>query len=252
MRPKQISFVVLLLAVSAMCLRLGIWQLDRLQQARDKNTAIRQRMDGPPTDILSLQGDINDLIYQPVTAQGTFDSDHEVILSPRTYQDEPGADLITPLRITGSSEAVLVNRGWIPYAEEGRKSRSIYRHSDVVKVTGIVQAPGQLPSFLFFNTGPTPSPSNPRDIWQAVDIPVIQAQTPYHLLPFYVLQTKPLASGGDQPLPESNIELSEGSHFSYAIQWFAFALIALVGGGVWIRRRSSDPPLTPQGPPQAN
>lgn len=242
MRPKQISFVVLIVAAAAVCIRLGIWQLDRLQQVRAENRAIQQRMDGPPVDILDLHGDVKDLIYQPVTVHGTLDADHEVILSPRTYEDEPGADLVTPLRISGSSEAILINRGWIPYAETSPAARSIYRHSGVVEVTGIVRASGQLPSFLFFTTGPTPSPSHPRDIWQAVDIPVIQAQTPYHLLPYYVLQTKPLASGGDQPLPDSNIELSEGSHFSYAIQWFAFALIALVGGGAWFRRRSSDAP----------
>jgi cytochrome oxidase assembly protein ShyY1 len=34
------------------------------------------------------------------------------------------------------------------------------------------------------------------------------------------------------PLPE----LSEGPHLSYAIQWFSFAVVALVGSAILVRR----------------
>jgi hypothetical protein len=49
-------------------------------------------------------------------------------------------------------------------------------------------------------------------------------------------QGPPQASGLPKivPLPE----LSEGPHLSYAIQWFSFACVALIGWGVLIRKEA--------------
>jgi cytochrome oxidase assembly protein ShyY1 len=41
---------------------------------------------------------------------------------------------------------------------------------------------------------------------------------------------------GDLPVPIGWPELSEGPHLSYAIQWFSFAAIAVVGAVVLLRR----------------
>ena len=57
---------------------------------------------------------------------------------------------------------------------------------------------------------------------------MLRAQMPYELLPFYILQ----APTGNEAPPfrqKPEIDLSEGPHLSYAIQWFLFTLI--LGGG---------------------
>ena len=43
------------------------------------------------------------------------------------------------------------------------------------------------------------------------------------------------------PLAGSEIDLSNGPHLSYAIQWFSFATILVVGSIVLARQRSQPP-----------
>jgi len=67
------------------------------------------------------------------------------------------------------------------------------------------------------------------DAWYWLNIPQIQQQfRNYDLLPFYVEQD-PLADSTALPAPGHEIDLSEGPHMSYAIQWFSFAVILIVG-----------------------
>jgi surfeit locus 1 family protein len=58
----------------------------------------------------------------------------------------------------------------------------------------------------------------------------------YPLLPLVIRRTTPSVDMPEglaiAPLPA----LDAGPHLSYAIQWFAFATIALVGGGILARR----------------
>jgi surfeit locus 1 family protein len=60
---------------------------------------------------------------------------------------------------------------------------------------------------------------------------------PYPLLPFFVAQTSTPSGSGEHPIPDPEIDLTDGPHLSYAMQWFAFAIIALGGAGAWIGRR---------------
>jgi cytochrome oxidase assembly protein ShyY1 len=67
------------------------------------------------------------------------------------------------------------------------------------------------------------------------------AALPYRLVPVYVLlQTQDPAQASGSPIPGLPPTLDEGPHLSYAIQWFAFATIAIVGCVVLLRR---DPKL---------
>ena len=57
-----------------------------------------------------------------------------------------------------------------------------------------------------------------------MDVAALQEEMPYRLAPFYV-KAAPVA--GDDALPAEiakEIDLSEGPHLGYAIQWFIFSL----------------------------
>ena len=84
-------------------------------------------------------------------------------------------------------------------------------------------------------------PERPRlDAWYRVDIPRIQEQVPYPLLPVF-LEEEPAAGEPARrfPRPDPDIELSEGPHLGYAIQWFAFAGILLGGYTLLFRQRTT-------------
>jgi surfeit locus 1 family protein len=107
----------------------------------------------------------------------------------------------------------------------------------LVTVTGLARL-SETRNFFLLPADPTASPAAPRlDAWFWIDIPQISGQVPYSLLPFFI-EAAPRA--GPATLPLSNyedIDLSDGPHLSYAIQWFSFALI-LVGGSLVLWRQS--------------
>jgi surfeit locus 1 family protein len=55
------------------------------------------------------------------------------------------------------------------------------------------------------------------------------------IFPYYIAQTSDSARGPDRPVRLGEPILDDGSHFSYAVQWFSFALIALIGGALLVR-----------------
>ncbi len=76
--------------------------------------------------------------------------------------------------------------------------------------------------------------------WHRLDIPAIQHQMPYELLPFFIEQLpEPGRSTVEMPLRQipEDVQMigDEGSHFSYAIQWFSFAMMFGVGYPFFIR-----------------
>jgi len=228
-------FAGVVFLLGAICVRLGIWQLDRLAERRANNARIEARLAQPP---LELGGDLPDaasLLHRQATARGRFDASHEVVLLNRSRDGEPGVHLITPLQFEDGSGAILVDRGWIPLEDGTPAGRGAYASESVVEVKGVILPREEEPRWSFL-ADDTPAPGEaPLGEWRVLNVEGIQAQVPYPLLPVYLQLSD--APDGIQPIPGAPLDLSEGPHFGYAVQWFAFATTAYVGGGLWLRRR---------------
>lgn len=221
-------FLTLFVVLGALImLRLGFWQLNRRTERLQRNAIFISRTAEPPIRIDGPLDDPATFQYRQALVEGDFDYEREIILLGRTRGGEPGVHLLTPLRLPGE-QAVLVDRGWIPYSERDLAARAAYRGPEQASVRGRVLLGGSRSS-LFLPAPAAPQPGGIAvDAWSAVDLPRIQAQMPYTLLPFYVEQVQ---EPGDPDLPwrGEEIVLDEGPHLSYAIQWFAFVIILLVG-----------------------
>lgn len=240
-RIRSAFFLLLVLAVAAVMLGLGIWQMARLRERRASNAEISARLAQPALALSAAAGSLPE--YRPVTAHGIYDFSHEIVLRNRARQNQPGVHVLTPLRLTDGG-AVLVDRGWLPYLEADPAARAAYQlPTGPVTVTGVVRR-SQPRSAAFLPSDPTVVPGGPPlDAWFWPDVTQIQIQTPYSLLPFYVeLQPEPAAQS--MPIPGYEIDLSDGPHLSYAIQWFAFSVILLGGSAAlwWQRRRAGELP----------
>jgi surfeit locus 1 family protein len=233
--------LVLVIAGSATMIGLGIWQLQRLQERRATNAHIRALMAQPPVDLTGATGPLPE--YTAVRASGVYDFAGEIVQRNRAHDQEPGVHVLTPLRMAGADKAVLVDRGWIPYTEADRAARAAFDvPASPVTVVGLARA-SQARTFFLLPTDPTPSPTAPRlDQWFWLNIPQIQAQTPYPLLPFY-LEAAPRADVSALPISNyDDIDLSDGPHLSYAIQWFSFTAILIVGSVVLWRQQYRQAP----------
>ena len=219
MRPRTIVFCALASIAAAACVRLGFWQLSRLRERQVRNAAVTAAQYGRPVPISAMPRD-SSARYRPAVVTGRLDYEHELVLSGRTHQGSPGADLLTPIRIAGADTAVLVNRGWVYSPNAATVDRSRWREGDSVTIAGYV-------NLYASDTAVTRSTLDPRII-RRVSIPEIAGRLPYPVAPWYLVQTGDSADG-DHPARRSIPVLDDGPHRGYAVQWFGFAVIAMVG-----------------------
>ena len=238
---QWILATVLVLAGAALCARLGIWQLDRLDQRRAFNDQVTSMRALSPLD-LNADGssDLTTMEYRAVTVRGEYDFENQIAIRNQYYDGLYGYHILTPLRLP-DGRAVLVDRGWIP--AEGNESPagwSRYATASSAEVRGVMRLGQESPRFGGV-PDPTLTPNQSRlDIWNFVNIERIEAQVPYPLLPVYI-QPDPDPNDSEPPIPyQPEIELTEGPHFGYALQWFSFAAILLMGYPFYIRKQISE------------
>lgn len=234
-RWRWVTLIVVLLAFGLF--RLGMWQLDRLTQRREVNARIAARVNAPPVELTGQPLDLEEYEYRPVIVRGEYDLSQQITIRNRILNGVPGADILTPLRITGSDQSVLVNRGWVPLEQAHHESLEQFAVNGPVSITGIIRKPRTREGGLM------PVDQQPQrgrlDVWFRPDVAKIAQQVPYPLLPFYVEQT-PTSDSMDLPLPHSTVDYrSEGSHLGYALQWFAFTAILLGGYAALVVTRST-------------
>jgi surfeit locus 1 family protein len=210
-------------------IRLGNWQLDRLEWRRAFNERVTTQMSQPPLDLnqATLPDGLYDMEYRQAVVSGVYDHTQEVLLRNHVWDNRPGYRVLTPLQINGSEQAVLVDRGWIPFDEAD--NLSIYEEPGLVQVEGMIRRPQTRPD-IGGVPDPTLAPGESRlSAFNIVNIERLQEQVDVELLPVYVQQAPDQAHTRlpYRSLPE--IEITEGPHFGYALQWFAFA--ALLGFG---------------------
>jgi len=220
-------WVTILVIVGMVVLaRLGIWQLNRLAERRAANAILQAQLDAPPIQLNELLADNPDLVSladREVTVRGTYDFAEQVLVKLQSYNGQPGIHLLAPLEIEGTEQAVLVNRGWLPVAENDPAGWGQYDEPGMVAITGVIQLGDKPPEGA-------EEPAGRQLDWFRVDIQGINTQTPYDLLPVYILETPAGETNTGQLIKlEPEIDLSEGPHMSYAIQWFSFTL--MLGGG---------------------
>ncbi len=193
-------------------------------------------MNGPAEELIQELGGSSGpatLTYRKVWASGTFDAAHEVILFGRSMSaEEPGNHVLTPLVLDDGS-AILVDRGWVPLSMEVPPIDEAAPPSQRVRVTGLLyaaEASGE-PASQAITSLPD------------VDITRIGGALPYPLAPVYLrLQSQSPPQEGELPRLEPLPPLDEGPHLNYAIQWFIFASISLIGFAVLTVRESGRRP----------
>lgn len=235
-------FLTTLLVIlgAAVCVRLGIWQLDRLAQRRAFNAHVLGMRALPPLDLnATTPSDLTAMEYRAVQVRGTYDFEHQVALRNQYYDNQYGYHLLTPLRLD-DGRAILIDRGWIP--AEGNASPDAWRAYDEpgeVALEGIIRL-GRAKPDLGGVPDPTLAPGQTRlDFWNAVNLERIAGQIPYPLLPVYI-QPNMNPADDQPPIPyQPEIEISEGPHLGYAFQWFTFAAILLLGYPFYLKKSNT-------------
>ncbi len=257
---RYILMTLLVLAAMAVMARLGVWQLERREQRLARNADLMAKLAAPPLSLNAaatawpLSSDRDEIRNTQATASGRFDFANQVLLLQQNYQGTPGVHVVTPLLLEGSDRAVLVDRGWVPLDQvEAVRQGQLNTATASVTVTGVLQPSQILYGRAAQRAAEQAAESSPRKEWYRIDIEALQRQMPYELLPAFLLQAP--GPEGNNTLPyriQPEVDLSEGPHLGYALQWFAFAITA---GAVYVtlvrsRERKAQPPPTPLAAPE--
>lgn len=229
---------LLVFAGTAVCVRLGIWQLDRLDQRRAFNAQVENMRVQDPLDLnADVPADLATMEWRAVTVTGEYDFENQVAMRNQYNDGIYGFHLITPLLFDGG--VILVNRGWIPAeSDSAPEDWRVYDEAGIVKVTGQIRLGQGKPAFGGVADA-LPMDGTRLAVWNNLDLDMMSAQFSYPILNVFV-QPNPAPDDTTPPIPyQPEIELTEGSHFGYALQWFTFATILFVGYPFYLRRQEN-------------
>ena len=230
MRRLWVRWALLIVFVAALgvaFVNLGDWQLDRLDQRRARNATTVTNEQAP----VQAAGEV---FVRPIgeadqwkkaTATGTFDAQHQFVIRYRNNGGEEGYEVVTPLRTDFGT--LLVDRGFVARTRGAPiPSRAPAPPAGTVTVEGYVRRNEQ------GNPGAV-QPENGQV--RLINSDALQTALPYPVANGYLslLAVDPPQSGDFEPILPP--ELNEGPHFWYAIQWFMFAGIGILGIVVFIR-----------------
>lgn len=230
----RMAWFAVTVVVSLVCVGLGFWQLDRRGQRREANALAVAGRALEPLD-LNREG-ASPPAQRQVRVRGTFDDDEAIVLRGHLWLGAPGVHVITPLRISGRDEAILVNRGFVPAGDAATPDAPLPIEAGEVLLEGIVVP------VPVTGEGGQPAERLGRESWRRLDLPAVQARLPYPVLEVYLLPATP-STAGQWPRRVDWPALDEGPHLSYAIQWFGIATAVLAFGFVFVlgvgRRRGA-------------
>ena len=208
---------LVVLCVLPVLVGLGVWQLHRAGQKEQLARDLERQRALLPLELTGAEIDQPPPRYREAVAEGRFEPEHQVFLENRRHQGRRGFEVITPLHIHDSDARVLINRGWIAEAPGGLPEAAA--PAAEVRVRGMIDVPS--PPALALG-----DPSQWGQAWPYFTVAAYAARETFPVLPFVLLQDPGDEHGfvRNWPTPQTNPAM----HLGYAIQWFAFALIAAV------------------------
>lgn len=219
-RPALIPTLMVVFLVPAF-MALGQWQLERAQQKRNLASQLDTRRKLPQLKLDPKGVNFEEVEFRTLSVTGRLSTDKQVLIENRKHRGKNGYHVMTPMQIDGSDQYLLINRGWV-----ASQSQALRQAPDQnISVSGRVIIP--LPPALVLNKA---IPGGNENIWPYLTLERYQEWSGLNIAPFLLLQDPNDSTGfiRQWPLPQ----YSDTMHIGYAIQWYAFAVIAL---GTWLR-----------------
>jgi cytochrome oxidase assembly protein ShyY1 len=231
LRPKWLGFHLLVAVAIVTMINLGFWQLRRLDERQEFNAVVEARYDAEPRpldEVLTPSTDPDDVEWTPVVVTGTYRPGEAIRIVNRSQNGRAGDNIVVPLDIanSGDGRVLLVNRGFVPLGFDVPEAPE-----------GEVEILGRLRPSEERSLGQLSDPSEGvLTEAQRVDIPRLEQQIDGDVLPMFVDLAVSDPSEPAVVEPVAKPDSSEGSHLSYAVQWFIFSVCAAIGWVLAVRR----------------
>ncbi len=220
-RPN-LALTLASLVIIITCLRLGMWQLSRADEKAALAQALADHIAAAPLALQATPPADLALRYRRVRVRGTFDPERQILLDNQILQGRPGYHVLTLLRIADGGGGILVNRGWTSGGPDRNYRPQPPVPAGPVEIAGRLDFPSAKPFGMNMSKG-----SDWGWRWPYLDLTRFKEQSGVDTGPFILLQEMDATDSSlvrNWPLPD----YSSHRHTAYAIQWFAFAVIASI------------------------
>ncbi len=221
---KNWKLALLALALICLFVRLGIWQLARAQEKTLLLQSFADRAKHQPLTTSDLQ--INrDWRFYPAQLQGLFDNAHTILLDNKIFHGQVGYEVYTPFHADGLSAPILIDRGFVPLVQHGRRELPVIRPiMGSTSITGMINRP---PAYVAFGQmTESPQITWPLRVEYIQDGQLSNILGGQALFP-YILSLNPKDKAA-YDIEWQIVTMGPEKHRGYAVQWFAFALTLLI------------------------
>jgi surfeit locus 1 family protein len=219
MRRSALIPALAAILVTAVTARLGFWQLDRAAQKEVLQSRYERMRAQPPLDLAHERADLAKHRYRRAQVRGTFEPQHQILLDNQVHEARAGYHVLEVLRIEGSGERLIVDRGWVERTREYPAVPKVQSDLQSITVTGIIDSADRKLIELSSET-------IQGKLWQNFTAERFRAQTGIAILPFMLVQQDAPTHGLTRVNIEPNFNIER--HYGYAFQWFALAATTIV------------------------
>ena len=219
-RPTFVGTLVTLCCIP-LFIKLGLWQYNKAEQKEalqaQYDASVSHQPEAMPADFSNIEA----LRYKKIEVSGEYVKQYQILLDNQVEGETAGYHVITPLKIDGKEQLVLVDRGWIAASDS---------HTDLPQVDvpeGPQKVLGQIwvPSKKFYTLSPQQVANGKwQTLWQNMDMDLYAKAVSSKLFPV-VIKMSPENPGGfvrNWIRPDDRIAM----HLGYAYQWFGFSFAA--------------------------
>ncbi len=202
----------------------GFWQLSRHEWRADINDAVEQRSVLDPLDASALfDGDPTQLEYRNVLVSGTWVGE-VITVANRSLGGASGCHVLSLVQPDGEPFLLVVNRGWIPLPTCHDAQRiTLAPPADRVELLARVRQ-----AEVRKRLGSADPSEGVLETMSRVDVARIDQQVEGTMAPVFVQVVDSLPPDPQVALlPAPPVD--GGPHMAYAVQWFAFAAVGIIG-----------------------
>lgn len=226
----------ILLVFPAVCVFLGTWQVSRRKWKLGLLEKIDKRIDQPPIplpeNLDELAADAKELEYTRYIFRGRYLYDKEAVIAPRSNLNEdysnrnqtrlPGVHMVTPFKLAGREETILVNRGWLNTDQfKDMRYRRNGQVEEEIEIVGLLRADDKRNQWTYGFDISTPSNEATFMTRDIESISKVLGTTPL-FMDATELRLKPGAPLGGQ----TRISLPN-NHGTYVFTWYGLAIATL-------------------------
>ena len=218
---------VCVLLTSAGLARLGLWQLERAGDKYEQRRLLEAEssQNAEPIESIPL-GHLHranpDIQNRHVLLRGKYINDRTILLPGEFFDGQIGYGVVTPLRLASDNKVVLVNRGWTTGILPPDTPPRLSPFTDNTTITAQIYVPPENARVIPSDIDPNSWPVRLRTL----EIGLIEQLLGEEVFPFELRITKEQQGTLIRHWPAVNPDVDQ--NLSYAVQWFAFALIVLL------------------------